>query len=68
LFTAVKDFLLNAEMMIFNLQLVAGYLPISLSMPLSALVSTHVLAMAGAEISIAIAVKANVFFIFHSFC
>jgi hypothetical protein len=40
----VEDFLLNAEIAIFYLQLIAVICQFPLSVPLSALVSTHVFA------------------------
>jgi hypothetical protein len=68
LLTAVQDFLLNAERLIFNFQLIAGNLPVSFSTLLSALVSTQVLAAAWPETSTARSVKANLIFIFYPFC
>jgi hypothetical protein len=62
----VQDFLLNAESLIFNLQLIAGDLPVSFSMPLSALVSTHVFAQTLPEISRARVVTPGLFH-FYSF-
>jgi hypothetical protein len=47
----MQDFLLNAERLIFNFQLLAGDLPVSFSTPLSALVSNHVFAQTLPETS-----------------
>lgn len=68
LFTTVQDFLLNAERLVFNFQLITGNLPVPFSTLLSALVSTQVLAAAWPEISTARSVKANLIFIFYPFC